>query len=134
MSSSNYADMPAGKPPPGVIPNFDDPESRAIVMHIGISICLGVALVFVLLRIYVKLAVTRAWGWDDGELLYEVSFLEAHCNRVLPFGICETCRSCGFLDCSDGRWYRARSQPTLVQACGVSFGFCSLRNLISGCD
>ena len=90
MDSSDYANIPVGKPPPGVISNFDHPQSRAIVEYVGVSICLGFALIFVLLRIYVKLAVTRAWGWDDGELLCDIFFSEAHCNRGLFFGICES--------------------------------------------
>lgn len=90
MNSSDYANLPGGKPPPGLILNFDHPQSNAIIEYVGVGICLGVTVVFVLLRIYVKLAVTRAWGWDDGELLHAVNFLEAHCNRGLPFGTGET--------------------------------------------
>lgn len=73
MNFSDYANLPADKPPPGVIPNFDHPQSRAIIEYIGVSICLGVALIFVSLRTYVRLALRPAWGWDDGELLNAVS-------------------------------------------------------------
>lgn len=63
---SYYANLPAGIPPPGVTANLDHPESRAIEAHIGMGVCIGVTLVFLLLRIYVKLAVAHMWGWDDG--------------------------------------------------------------------
>ena len=106
MNSPGYANLPIGKPPPGVVPNLDHPQSQTIAQYVGIGICLGVALVFVLLRIYVKLAVTRAWGWDDGELLHAITFLEADCSRGLPFGICETCRSFSLLNCSEKIWHR----------------------------
>lgn len=76
MNSSDQGIFPAAEPPPGVIPNFDHPQSRAIVEYVGVGICLGVTLIFVLLRVYVKLVVTHAWGWDDGELPY--------CTRHCP--------------------------------------------------
>lgn len=67
MDPSYYANLPAGSPPPGVIPNFDHPQSRAFEVHTGMGICIGVTSVLVLLRVYVKLAVTHMWGWDDCE-------------------------------------------------------------------
>ena len=74
MNSPDYASLPVGNPPPGVISNFDHPPSRAVVEYVGIGVCLGVTLVFVLLRIYVKVARTRAWGWDDGDFAVCVHF------------------------------------------------------------
>lgn len=67
MDLSDYANLPAGAPPPGVVPNFDHPPTRVIEAHIGMGICIGVTLVFVMLRLYVKLAITHTWGWDDCE-------------------------------------------------------------------
>lgn len=67
MDWSYYANLPAGKPPPGVTPNFDHPQSQTARYYIGEGICLGFAFVFVSLRVYVKLTITRAWGKDDGE-------------------------------------------------------------------
>ena len=65
--SSRYADFPAGAPPPGVIPDFDHPQSRAFEGHIGMGMCMGITLVFVTLRFYAKLAVNHMCGWDDCE-------------------------------------------------------------------
>ena len=74
--SFDDGNLPAGVPPPGVIANLDDPQSRAMVGYIGIGISIGVALIFVLLRVYVKLAVTHLWGWDDcGSLHFRYSFV-----------------------------------------------------------
>ena len=67
MDSSYYANLPAGTPPAGVIPNFDHPHSRAFEVRTGMGICIGITSVLVLLRVYVKLAVTHLWGWDDCE-------------------------------------------------------------------
>lgn len=82
--------LDVGYIPPGVIPNFDHPQSRVIDLRIGLPICLGVALIFVLLRLYVKLAIIKMWNWDDGEFLRKITLLEAHSNRRLPDRICET--------------------------------------------
>ena len=67
MDPSYYANLPAGTPPPGVTPNLDNPESRAIQAHIGMGVCMGVTLVLVVLRMYVKLAINHLCGWEDCE-------------------------------------------------------------------
>lgn len=88
MSSSSYANLPLGQPPPGIISNFDHAPSRAIEAHIGMGICIGITLVFVLLRFYVKLAITQKWGWDDCEPFNNIFFIEAYNNRHLLARIC----------------------------------------------
>lgn len=79
MDPSYYANLPAGAPPPGVTSDFNHPHSRAIEAHIGMGICMGVTLIFVLLRAYVKLGITHQWGWDD----CESSDLWRHVEREL---------------------------------------------------
>lgn len=64
---SYYANLPAGAPPPGVIPNFNHPPTRAIEAHIGMGVCIGITSILIVLRIYTKLAVTHMWGLDDCE-------------------------------------------------------------------
>jgi hypothetical protein len=65
IDPSFYANLPTGAPPPSLIPNFDHPESRAVDAHVGIGGCIGITLVFVVLRLYVKMASTQLLGWDD---------------------------------------------------------------------
>lgn len=134
MNSSDYLNLPAGKPPPGVTPNFDHPQSRAVEQYVGVGICLGFALIFVLLRLYVKLAIRRWWGWDDCKSFYAVIFFKAHVSRGLSVGICETCRSPSLANCSDWLRHRDWSQPTLVWSFRVSFGFRLLGNSITRFD
>lgn len=67
MSPVEYANLPAGVPPVGVLPNFEDPATRAVEIYVGMGICIGITLVFVLLRLYVKVMITHMWGWDDGQ-------------------------------------------------------------------
>ena len=69
VRDSSYFVTPfVSPPPPGVTPNYHDPQSRTIEAHIGMGVCIGIAAVLVVLRIYIKLAVkTQTWGWDDCE-------------------------------------------------------------------
>ena len=67
-SPVDYANLPAGSPPPGVLPNFEHPDSRATEVYVAIGICMSITLIFIILRLYVKLCVTHLWGWDDGKL------------------------------------------------------------------
>ena len=66
MNSLDYANLPAGPPPVGVLPNFDNPATRDTEIYVGMGICIGITTIFVTLRLYVKLAITHMWGWDDG--------------------------------------------------------------------
>ena len=63
---SPYASLPAASPPVGVLPNFDNPPTRDTEIYVGMGIFITLIVVFVTLRVYVKLVITRMWGWDDG--------------------------------------------------------------------
>ena len=67
MDPSYYANLPATTPPPGVIPNFNHPPTRAVDAYISMAIFIGITSTLVVLRIYIKLAVTHMWGLDDCE-------------------------------------------------------------------
>lgn len=57
--------IPAGQPPPGIVPNFADPSNRAPVV-VGVGIAFSVLAVFCFsIRIYTKLAIKKNWKWDD---------------------------------------------------------------------
>lgn len=58
-------DLPLAAPPPGIRPNPLHPESRAVVATSGIAICVFLMMVFVLMRVYIKLFISRTFGWDD---------------------------------------------------------------------
>ncbi len=56
---------PALPPPPGVTPNFVNPESRAganIALH---TTCLTLVTIFFAMRIYTRKFISRWIGWDD---------------------------------------------------------------------
>lgn len=69
MSSNIPQDYPVVPPPPGVFSNFVDPESRSSLVIAITSICAAITWVVVTARLYVKLRITKTFGWDDGELV-----------------------------------------------------------------
>ena len=59
------SDYPGMFPPPGVIPNFDDPYSRGET-YTAVATALMVAMfIFVTCKVYTKLFIARKLGWDD---------------------------------------------------------------------
>ncbi|KAI9794021.1 MAG: hypothetical protein M1816_006646 [Peltula sp. TS41687] len=65
-NSTSYLLGPALKPPPGVTPNFVDPPTLRPYL-IGTAVACGsVSGLFVLLRMYTKVFISRSFGWDDG--------------------------------------------------------------------
>ena len=64
---------PAGTPPVGVIPNFNDPANLDAYVILTISVCMFLATVVVLLRMYTKLYITRSLAKEDCKLLCSAS-------------------------------------------------------------
>lgn len=73
---------PGLDPPPGVTPNFVDPETRAPYAIIAHTIALSLATIFVAMRMYTKIWITRSPGWDDCEFFPVVGV--AHCQAFFP--------------------------------------------------
>ncbi|KAK2595900.1 hypothetical protein N8I77_013689 [Diaporthe amygdali] len=69
MSTSNVLDMPAMEPPPGVIPNFDNPSNQNTMALAIMSLCLTVTTVTVSLRFYSRWAVLGMLQLQDYLLL-----------------------------------------------------------------
>ena len=66
MSARDFLlEFPAASPPPGVVPNFENPQGN-VALALGIMIPCGIlTLTMTLMRIYVKSFVVRKWHWDD---------------------------------------------------------------------
>ncbi|KAL8649966.1 MAG: hypothetical protein Q9210_004095 [Variospora velana] len=63
---SNPSPAPALQPPPGVTPNFVNPASRAPGVIAATAVISAVMLLFVLARVYTKVAYARSQlGWED---------------------------------------------------------------------
>lgn len=61
-------------PPPGVTPNLENPLSRAHNVIIVNAVFLTFATFFVMLRVYTRAFISRAWGSDDCTLVFEGPF------------------------------------------------------------
>ena len=83
--------MPAGTPPPGVIPNLTDPPNlEAVTIAIGVLMIVLTALV-VSARLYTNVFVIRSMGWEDCQsaailsesILTICRFLYLRCGKYL---------------------------------------------------
>ena len=68
-------DQPLSAPPPGVIPNLENPQSRAFELFVTASVCLPLIIFFASLRLYAKVAILKKWTWDDSELTHRRLFI-----------------------------------------------------------
>lgn len=57
-------------PPPGVIPDFEHPESRGYQIILANAILFPLVTLFVVLRIYTRAIIVRNVGSDDCKYLY----------------------------------------------------------------
>ena len=64
--------MAAMPPPPGVVPNFDNPHNQNTMALAVMSVCLAVSTIAIALRFYARWAVVKVIQWQDYLLL--VSF------------------------------------------------------------
>lgn len=56
-------------PPPGVVPNFDDPPNRNTMAVAVMSVCLAVSTIAMVLRFYSRWVVAQVVQWQDYLLL-----------------------------------------------------------------
>ena len=60
---------PAGAPPAGVTPNFNDPANLNGLVILTLTLCLVFATMAVLMRVYTKCFLIRSWDYEDCNLL-----------------------------------------------------------------
>ncbi|KAI2780489.1 hypothetical protein F4815DRAFT_470442 [Daldinia loculata] len=75
--------VPAMTPPPGVIPNFDTPESLAPVGIIVLSVVLPLMIIIVITRLYTRLYITHAIGADDWLCIAGTAAVISYCGVAL---------------------------------------------------
>ncbi len=69
LTMAQLAHIPAGVPPPGVIPNLVNPYSEGYILITVGTIMMGIMFVFVAMRLFVRLKIQRKFTPDDCEYL-----------------------------------------------------------------
>ena len=67
LSPEALSHIPAGIPPPGTTPNFENPQTNSRVIVTLSVICLSFMVLISAIRVYSRLWITRSFGWDDGK-------------------------------------------------------------------
>jgi hypothetical protein len=65
FTPAQLAETPAGIPPPGQEPNFINPQSRSPGATAALGVMLGVTLIFLGLRLYSRIRLSKQLGMDD---------------------------------------------------------------------
>ena len=60
-------DGPAAEPPPGILPNFNDPSNLDKYLIVTCVFCVSFATVTLLLRMYTKVYLIRSIAYEDCE-------------------------------------------------------------------
>ena len=64
---SDFSNLPALPPPPGVVSDFVHPHTRAKETIAISAICLSLMFPIVIMRLYSRLWIARSFRGDDGE-------------------------------------------------------------------
>ena len=64
---TDLSKVPTAPPPPGVVPNFTNPVTKAQMMTVVISVMLSLMLVFVSFRVFTNLWVSKRFAKSDCE-------------------------------------------------------------------
>ena len=69
---------PAGTPPKGVVPNFENPSNLNVIVAIALVFCVGFAFLAVLIRMYTKLFLIRSLAYEDCEFVCTFVFINIY--------------------------------------------------------
>jgi hypothetical protein len=72
MTPVELAQIPAGIPPPGVVPNLIDPPTVGFRIIAAGSILMAIMLIVVAMRFYVVLRIKKKMGADDWTIVVGV--------------------------------------------------------------
>ncbi|OTB13230.1 hypothetical protein K445DRAFT_368672 [Daldinia sp. EC12] len=83
FSTLDLDHTPIIAPPPGVVPNFDNPKSLAPIGRITIAVVLPIMAIFVVLRFYTRFQISRSIGADDYLCLAGTAATISYCGVCL---------------------------------------------------
>jgi hypothetical protein len=73
----------AAPPPPGVTPNLENPADHGSTLNLTIvSICLSLATILFVLRMYVKIRISRHFFWEDAMCILAWVTFVLYCTSV----------------------------------------------------
>ena len=70
LSPAQLSQMPSTSPPPGSIVDFDGPNPLETTIVTVTSVFMGLAFLFVAIRLYTKINISGKGSWDDRKVLY----------------------------------------------------------------
>lgn len=73
---------PAGTPPMGLLPSFDDSPIKYTPVTVTVSLCLVSATLLVLMRMYTKLFIIRSRAYEDCESCGGPSLCRSQINAI----------------------------------------------------
>ena len=83
IPKEQWNQIPALAPPPGQVPNFQNPGNVGPPCFIAASVFLGVMLVFYIARVYAKCGLTKKLSWDDCEYITFLYAAEGRRQKLL---------------------------------------------------
>ncbi|KAI5861021.1 hypothetical protein GGS23DRAFT_578385 [Durotheca rogersii] len=86
----DLSQIPAGVPPPGVLPNFVDPPSQSWIGRLSVYTTLPPMVLFFVLRVYVRLIVVRRFGADDYLCVLAAAFTIGFSCMLIPLFLNDT--------------------------------------------
>ncbi|KAL8845400.1 MAG: hypothetical protein Q9176_000036 [Flavoplaca citrina] len=60
-----FKNVPLASPPPGVVQNLENPQSRSYQLYIISAVFIALSISFMIVRVYAKVAIQRSRTWDD---------------------------------------------------------------------
>lgn len=77
-----FLQLPALPPPPGVIPNFTNPETQGPRLVVVGAVLLTFVLIALVNRVYTKLGILKKVSWDD------LTIILSAVGAIASYGLC----------------------------------------------
>ncbi|KAI1762136.1 hypothetical protein GGR53DRAFT_532907 [Hypoxylon sp. FL1150] len=84
-SDIDYSQIPLGPPPPGGTSNFIDPPRNSWATKVSVYVTLPLIFIFILLRIYARVRVTRKFDLDDWMFVAGCIFSFSYCGIIISW-------------------------------------------------
>ena len=110
-------DGPALVPPPGIKPNFVNPENQTRYFVLTIVLTVTVSTFALLMRVYTKTCLIRKVGWEDCTLYLASNHDgDPDCCRYIDFGVLPVHRLLHSYLSIDQGWGRRTSMGSTAQS------------------